>query len=49
MMMKYKYEVVYSNKFKKNLKKILKQGKDINKLLDVVDKLACGGNMLMIL
>ena len=25
-----------------NLKKILKQGKDINKLLDVVDKLACG-------
>lgn len=42
MMMKYKYEVVYSNKFKKNLKKILKQSKDINKLLDVVDKLACG-------
>ena len=39
-MNKYKYNVVYSNKFKKSLKKIIKQGKDIEKLLDVVDKLA---------
>lgn len=39
-MIKYKYEVVYSNQFKKSLKKILKQGKKLNKLLDVVDKLA---------
>lgn len=39
-MTNYKYRVNYSSKFKKNLKKILKQGKDINKLLDVVDKLA---------
>ena len=36
----YKYDVQYSNQFKKGLKKSLKQGKDINKLLDIVDKLA---------
>ena len=40
MMNKYNYSVVYSNKFKKSLKKVLKQGKDIDKLLDIVDKLA---------
>ena len=39
-MTNYKYNVVYSNKFKKSLKKILKQGKDIKKLKEVVDKLA---------
>lgn len=39
-MTKYKYDVVYSNKFKKSLRKSLKQGKDINKLKIVVDKLA---------
>jgi len=39
-MIKYKYDVKYSNKFKKSLKKILKQGKDIKKLKAVVDKLA---------
>ena len=39
-MIKYKYDVQYSSKFKKGLKKNIKQGKDINKLLDVVDKLA---------
>ena len=39
-MIKYKYKVFYSKKFKKNLKKMLKQGKNIEKLLDVVDKLA---------
>ncbi len=39
-MNKYKYKVVQSNKFKKNIKKIIKQGEDLNKLLDVVDKLA---------
>lgn len=36
----YKYEVVYSAKFKKDLKKVLKQGKDINELKEVIDKLA---------
>mgnify|MGYP001851586744 FL=1 len=35
-----KYDVIYSKKFKKSLKKVTKQGKDINKLLDIVDKLA---------
>ena len=39
-MIDYKYKVFYSKKFKKNLKKMLKQGKNIEKLLDVVDKLA---------
>ncbi len=39
-MIKYKYDVQYSSKFKKGLKKNIKQGKDINKLLDIVDKLA---------
>ena len=39
-MISYKYDVQYSNQFKKGLKKSLKQGKDINKLLDIVDKLA---------
>lgn len=39
-MNKYIYTVHYSNKFKKNLKKVLKQWKNLEKLLDVVDKLA---------
>lgn len=39
-MMKYKYDVVYSMKFKKSLKKMQKQNKDLDELLDVVDKLA---------
>ena len=39
-MTNYKYEVVYSTKFKKNLKKILKQGKNIDELKNVIDKLA---------
>ena len=39
-MMKYKYDVIYSIKFKKSLKKMQKQNKDLDELLDVVDKLA---------
>ena len=39
-MTKYKYNVEYSSSFKKNLKKIIKQGKDIDKMLDIIDKLA---------
>ncbi len=35
-----KYKVKYSNEFKKNYKKIMKQGKDIAKLKTVVNKLA---------
>lgn len=33
------YDVRYSREFKKSLKKVTKQGKDIGKLLDLVDKL----------
>ena len=40
-MIKYKYKVVYSTKFKKSLKKIYKQNKDTKELFDVIDKLAC--------
>lgn len=39
-MTSYKYDVVYSTKFKKALKKLIKQGKDINELFDIIDKLA---------
>lgn len=34
-----KYNVRYSREFKKCLKKVTKQGKNIEKLLDLVDKL----------
>ncbi len=34
------YQIKYSSEFKKSLKKIIKQGKDINKLFFVVEKLA---------
>lgn len=39
-MTKYIYTVNFTNKFKKSLKKILKQGKNLDKLLDIVDRLA---------
>ena len=39
-MIEYKYKVQYSTRFKKNLKRCLRQGKDIEKLKIVVDKLA---------
>lgn len=34
------YRVKYTKDFKKSLKKVTKQGKNIYKLLDVVDKLS---------
>ena len=37
-----KYEIIYSNNFKKDLKKVIKQGKDLNKLDNIVDKLSKG-------
>lgn len=37
---KYKCEVDYTNSFKKQLKKITKQGKNIDELLIVIEKLA---------
>lgn len=39
-MTKYKYKVVYSNKFKKALRKSLKKGKNIDKLEPIILKLA---------
>lgn len=35
-----KYKIEFSNKFKKQLKKMIKQGKNINKLLVVITMLA---------
>ena len=35
-----KYEVIYSNQFKKSLKKMLKQGKDLRKLDSIIEKLS---------
>lgn len=39
-MINYKYKVIYSNRFKKSFKKMNKQSKNIDELLDVIDKLA---------
>ena len=40
--MKYKYTVDTTNDFKKDYKRIIKQGKKIDKIKTVIDKLACG-------
>ena len=40
--MKYKYTVDTTSDFKKNYKKIIKQGKKLEKIKTVIDKLACG-------
>ena len=37
-----KYAIIVSNKFKKQLRKVQKQGKDIKKLNDLIKKLANG-------
>lgn len=34
-----KYDVIYTTHFKKSLKKIIKQGKDIDKLKPIIEKL----------
>lgn len=39
---KVKYQIRYTSEFKKNYKKIKKQGKDVEKLKKVVSKLANG-------
>lgn len=39
-MNKYKYKVKYTSNYKRNLKKLIKQGKNIEKILDVIDLLA---------
>lgn len=38
-MTNYNYKIVYSTKFKKSLKKLIKQGKNIDELKRVLDKL----------
>ena len=40
--MKYKYTVDTTSDFKKDYKKIIKQGKKLDKIKTVIDKLACG-------
>ena len=42
MIIKYKYTVDTTNDFKKDYKRIIKQGKKIDKIKSVIDKLACG-------
>jgi len=37
-----KYEIKFTAQFKKDLKLAKKQGKDVEKLFEVVEKLACG-------
>lgn len=38
----FKYEVQYTSQFKKNFKKVLRQGKDEKKFIDVLEKIANG-------
>ena len=40
--LKAKYEVLYSNSFKKDVKKVKRQGKDITKLDKVINDLSLG-------
>ena len=40
-----KYKVKYSKEFKKSLKKVMKQDKDIEKLLNIVDILSKKGKL----
>ncbi|MBR3363127.1 MAG: type II toxin-antitoxin system YafQ family toxin [Bacilli bacterium] len=42
LQIKVKYKIRYTNDFKKNYKKVKKQGKDVHKLKDVIIKLANG-------
>lgn len=37
-----KYKIDYTKNFKKNYKKAKKQGKDLNKLFEIIEKLANG-------
>ncbi len=40
-----KYNIKYTKSFKKQLKKVIKQGKDIDKMLDVVEQLSEGKDL----
>lgn len=37
-----KYEIIYTNQFKRDLKKAKKQNKNLDRLFEVVEKLANG-------
>lgn len=37
-----KYRIIYTKQFRKDLKKARKQGKNIDKVLDIIEKLARG-------
>ncbi len=37
-----KYEIRFTNRFKKDIKLATKQGKDLDKLFDIIEKLAQG-------
>ncbi len=37
-----KYEIIYTNQFKRDLKKVKKQNKNLDRLFEVVEKLANG-------
>lgn len=37
-----KYEIRFTNRFKKDIKLAKKQGKDLDKLFDIIEKLAQG-------
>lgn len=41
----YKYRVDYTSNFKREYKKIKKQGKNLNKIRTVVEQLACGNTL----
>lgn len=43
--MKYKYKVDYTSDFKREYKKIKKQGKNINKIRTVIEQLAYGNTL----
>ena len=40
-----KYNIKYTKSFKKQLKRVIKQGKDIDKMLDVVEQLSEGKDL----
>lgn len=41
----YKYKVDFTNDFKKDYKRIEKQGKNLNKIKTIIEKLACGDTL----
>lgn len=46
-MMKAKYEIKFTSKFKKSIKRISKQGKDVDKLMSVIEMISSGKKLDM--